>query len=302
MRHITRITKLLSLFGLLAAGHAVGAAGQAGGTYSMTLDHGKPVALTSLDFGESNAGNGGGPGKFSPVTVTVATGAEAVGSIISTCAENHFFREIHATYKDAQGQLQFEVTFRNVNVSSVTLPAVDKTSTPPADMTWVFTVQSEDVYTPPATGTSAPGKTSLTRVWHTLLQRPSAAPSGKFSLKIHDIDTTGVLTVSPFVITRLAHAVAGGRAKYEPITLTVSVGKATDFTNWLSSRKVVPRGKLAYNRRSDTGQEEAIVLFLMHPSIKSCDFVGNSGAAPYYKVQIGFDEVGASTSSTPVTL
>jgi hypothetical protein len=290
-----------TLVTLVALGHAAVAAGQAGGSYAMTIDHGKPIALSSLDFGESNAGNGPGPGKkFSPVTVTVGSGAEAVGSIVSGCIENKVFHLVEATFTNAQGQVQFEVQFKNAVVSSLTLPAVDTSSTPPADMTWVFTVESELVG-PPSTSAAPPSvKMTLPRMWHSNMQRLSAARAGKFSLKIQSIDTTGVLTASPFMIARLAQGGPLGKANYTPLTLTVDAGKAADFTNWLQGRKRVTEGNLAYNRKTDSGQEEAILLLLRHLSIKSCDFVGSAGSAPFYKVVLDFDEVAVSTSATPV--
>ena len=292
---------LLMCTGCIAlAPQAVTARQATGGSYSMTIDGGKPIALTSLDFGESNASTSrsGGKAKLSPVTVTTATGVEAMVRVISACLTGSHFNEVVATYKNAQGQVQFEVDFRMVFVSSITLPAVDKTASPPADMTWVLVVGTEEIKSASPAG-GKPGALAgaspavLQRVWRSNVMRPAAAPTGKFSLTLAGLDTSGVLTVSPFVLNTPIDAGTGrssaGKVTLSPINLTVDGTKAQEFNTLCSTAKVVPNGTLVYNRRNDAGQQESLELDLKLLIAKSCNLAGNAGSAPVLNVQFAYD-------------
>ena len=292
----------------LATSHSAVAAAQAsGGSYMLTIDGGKPITLTSLDFGESNASTGGGAGKakFSPVTVTTATGAEALSMLMTACFAGRHFTTVVATYKDAQGKAQFEVDFKMVYVSSVTLPAVDKASSPPGDMAWMFFVGAEEIKTQSQTGGTAGAQVGgkpimLSRLWRGSLTRPGVAPSGKFGFTLNGVDTSGVLMVSPFVISSPAEGSSGagaGKVTFSPLNLTVDATKAADFTKWFSSGRVVSGGVLTYNRKDDAGQQESIALDLKLLFIKSCNFAGNAGSAPVYHVQLTYGGLAVKTTT-----
>src|SRR5580693_2205036 len=153
MRVFFVVSGSIALAGCMTPAHAGALRQGSGGSYTMSIDKGAPITLTSLDFGETNASSAGAKVKFSPVTVTTATGTEAVGEVFNACLTNKVFHQIVAVYKNAQGAPQFQVVFRNVVVESLTLPAVDKSSTPPGDMTWVFAAGGESIE-PPSTGTA----------------------------------------------------------------------------------------------------------------------------------------------------
>lgn len=273
----------------------------------MTLDGGAPIALTSLDFSESNgsAEGGGVAGKahFSPVTVTTAAGAEAIVTLFRVGLTNQRFNLVVATYKNAQGQAQFEVDFKMVGLTSITLPTVDKLTTPVGDMTWILSASSVQIKTPSASTPASASK--QLQQWRGSMTRPTAAPSGKFGFTLIGVDTSGVLSISPLVLTvprDVASGVSTGRAVFSPLNLTVDATKAGDFTTWLATGRSVSSGVLTYNRRTDAGRLESIELDLTSLFIKSCTFAGNAGSVPVFNVQLNYGGLAVKTVAAPSIL
>ena len=312
MRNIIRIAKLGSLFGLLAVAPAAMAAGQTGGTYSLTLDGGAPIALASLDFGETSVVNGAnGSIPLSPVTITTVAGAEAIPQLVSHCVTHVFYHSMTATYANAQGQAQFVVKFSESIVSSISLPAADKTSSPRGAITLVFGVQHETVEPPPPPS-NAPGAAqnptqahfnrlpAMQKLWRAQILKPAGAPpGGKFSFTIAGADTSGVLTVSPFTLTTSGYGGSSGIVTIAPMVLTVDATKAASFVAFQAQNPVIPKAVLTYNLQDDSGRNDVMTITLTQLRVPSCVFTGTNGSAPFYTVQLTFKKLTIQGSNGP---
>ena len=288
------------------------------GTYTLAFDHGKPITLTSLSFGDPGVSAfGTAPDAATQLIVTTQTGVDPLPAIVRTCATGGHFGKVVATFTNLLGHVEYTVELKKVSVVSVLLPGVDTASKRPDDLAWTLSAAEEHFnyqqMKEAGAGLSDANRKRLARAhdrmqalmwqqvkgqqWHAPANVVAAPPRGLYSLAIGDMNTSGVLAIGPLAVEQDAGESGKDKPSFVPIGLTVDAARAADFVGAIKNGKRLATAVLTYYRMTEDGAEAEIRIVLKAVTIKPEAAGEEAGAKSTVTILLDFEGLDVRVSA-----